>query len=211
VYSSLSVITPPAIEPVTVAQAAQHCRIDSPTEDPMLTTYITTARELVEQYLNRALITQTLQVVFAQRPAPPGLWPYVAAGPIFVLPLWFNWADVITHWLDLPRAPAQAVNSVSVGTWGQADMPLVLNQSYQTDLTMQPGRIRSWGFGVGNQDHLTVQYAAGYGDTADFVPARIKLAVLWLVAWLYEHRGDVGPDWPPGVIALLSDRLVTFG
>ena len=89
-YTTLSVVTQPAIEPVTIEQARQHCRIDSDYDDGLLAAYITTARAIAENYLNRALITQTLQMVLAQRPASPGMWPYVAAGPVFVLPLWFN-------------------------------------------------------------------------------------------------------------------------
>lgn len=213
-YSTVSVVQPPAVEPVTVAQARAHCRVDSSYDDTLLAMYITAARVLVEQYLNRALITQTLQFTMAQN-QPPGIGPFSVTAPIFILPLWFNWADLLTQWIELPRAPLQSVVSVTLGVWDQGtDNQLYAGTDYDVDLTMQPGRILLLNNGntaVG-QNHLGVEYVAGYGDDPSAIPQPICMAVLWIVAFLYENRGDTDAVMPRGAEALLAPyRLVTFG
>jgi uncharacterized phiE125 gp8 family phage protein len=61
---SVDTITPPAAEPVSVAQARLQCNLSSGgTEDRNLALYIAGARGLVEKHLNRAcIITQTLKL-----------------------------------------------------------------------------------------------------------------------------------------------------
>ena len=212
-YSDVIVIAPPVLEPVTVSQAKQHCRIDSDYDDALVALYITTARSLAEEYTNRAFITQTLQWTMSYQGRPSGGWPMVPAGPIFVLPLWFNWADIGGSWLELPRAPLQSIVSISQGYWGQGtDTQLYAGTDYSVDLTMQPGRFQLSNWASGAQDHISVQYVAGYGDTPASVPPLINMAVLWLTAWLYENRGDTDAAMPKGALSLLNPhRLVTFG
>lgn len=57
----LVIVTPPAAEPVSVAEA--HARIDASDEDTLIGSLITAARELVETETARRLITQTLDGV----------------------------------------------------------------------------------------------------------------------------------------------------
>lgn len=212
-YSSVSIVSPPAVEPVTVDQARLHCRIDTVDDDDILAIYIQAAREWAEMYLNRALITQTLTVAMAHS-RPHAGWPYLGlTAPLFVLPLWFTWNLVQRGNIELPRSPAQSVVSVAVGTWGQPDVTLVAGTDYDVDLTMQPGRLfvrpqtTSW-----PQDHVAITFTAGYGDTAAALPASIVNAILLIVAFLYENRGDVGGDMPTAAKMLLTPyRLVTFG
>jgi len=54
-----SLITPPATEPITLAEAKAHLRIDSSDEDVWINSAIISARMMVELYLRRYLITQT--------------------------------------------------------------------------------------------------------------------------------------------------------
>jgi len=212
-YSDVRVITPPAVEPVTVDQARRYCRIDSAYDDDLLAALITTARTLAEQYCNRAFITQTLQwtMAFAQ-PHASG-WPFVPSGPVFVLPLWFNWADVGGSWLELPRAPTQEIASVALGQWNVSpDTVLTEGADYFVDTTMQPGRFMLAQQPTNAQNHIAVQFIAGYGDAATAVPAPILTAILWIVAFLYENRGDTDAMMPKAAQLMLSPfRLVTFG
>ncbi|MBQ9388560.1 MAG: phage gp6-like head-tail connector protein [Synergistaceae bacterium] len=46
----------PITEPVTLQEAKRHCRIDHDTEDELITTYITAAREWAEGFLNVQLV-----------------------------------------------------------------------------------------------------------------------------------------------------------
>ena len=198
-----------------ICLARKHCRIDYTDDDDLLAAYITGARQIAENYLNRALITQTLQFVSADTPPNADGWPMLPLSPaIVVMPQWYSGALFSRRAVSLPRAPLQSVIGVSTGRWGQADTTLTLGTDYTVDAEMQPGRIRlhpnsttPW-----PQDHLSVTYVAGYGDTAAAIPQQIIIGILWLTAWLYENRGDVLPDMPKGAEMLLTPhRIVTFG
>lgn len=60
----LSVITPPATEPLTLSEAKLYLRVDSSTEDALITSLIVTARIVAEQYLQRSLISQVRKITF---------------------------------------------------------------------------------------------------------------------------------------------------
>jgi hypothetical protein len=59
-YRSLTVETAPAIEPVTLAEAKQHLRVDIADDDTYIEALIVAARQYAEEYLDRALISQQL-------------------------------------------------------------------------------------------------------------------------------------------------------
>lgn len=67
----LKVTTPPATEPITLAEAKIHLRVDPDItdEDALITDLIVQAREYVEEATNRALITQTLEYTLDDFPA----------------------------------------------------------------------------------------------------------------------------------------------
>ena len=59
-YAGLTLVTPPAGEPVSLADAKQHSRVfpGVTVDDSLILAYISSARQLVETILYRALITQ---------------------------------------------------------------------------------------------------------------------------------------------------------
>ena len=209
-YQSLRVTTEPALEPVTLDLARQHCRIDNEDDDMLLGGLITVARTLAEQHLARALITQGLLWSVADAPLvgnPGGLG---LPAPLQVLPLAFSYLTLQRRPLELPRSPVQSVGSVQQvaadGTVSAADP-----STYDVLLGSDPARLRlrqalpaGGGYMIG--------FTAGYGDTGDAVPMPIRHAILFLVAWLYENRGDGDAEMPAVVDRLLAPwRLVTFG
>ena len=52
-------LTPPAVEPLTLAEAKSYLRVDTVDEDDTIAALIAAARLLVEAYARRALITQS--------------------------------------------------------------------------------------------------------------------------------------------------------
>src|ERR1700722_1084879 len=89
--TTLTVTTPPAGEPTTVEAVKQHCRIDSNADDDLLAGYLTAARVVAEDYLSRALLTQTV------------LW---TARPSSML---HTEQSRLRGTLQLPRAPVQSI------------------------------------------------------------------------------------------------------
>ena len=56
------IITYPTFEPITVADVAEYLRVDNVALDtPLLEALITTARQYLEQYLNRYIAEQTVE------------------------------------------------------------------------------------------------------------------------------------------------------
>ncbi len=165
----LSVVTPPANEPVSLAEARKHCRIDHAEDDGLLTGIILAARQWAETYLRRALCTQTLDYTLA------------------------CWPDTIV----LPRPPHQSVTSISYVDAAGATQVLASSE-YQVDLSsdslaarIRPAYQKTWPTTrLDTFNPITVRYVAGYGGNPSNVPDAIRSAILLLIGNLYEHRED---------------------
>jgi uncharacterized phiE125 gp8 family phage protein len=77
--SSLRLVTAPASEPITLAQAKTFLRIEHSADDEPVTRAITAARQAAEQYLKVALLPQTWDYVVANPPATKLCLPF---GPV---------------------------------------------------------------------------------------------------------------------------------
>ena len=111
---TLVLVTPPAVEPVSLDELKAHLRInaDQNDEDALLQHYLTTARKYAENYTWRAFITQTWRVSF----------------------------DCFPCKIEVPRPPLQEVTSIQyVDTAG--DTQTLDEDLYQVDADSQPGRI----------------------------------------------------------------------
>jgi len=182
-YRSLKRLTAPAAEPITLAEAKAHCRVDHSTDDSLIQGYITAAREWVEDYIDRSLVSQRL-----------------------VMKL-----DSFPHEIELPRPPMIASGTATAVTvtyvTGEAGGTATLStSSYRVDRDATPGVIRtnyagSWPSHLIDQNSVTVTWWAGYGDPAS-VPQRVKNAMLMCVHELYEKRGDAA--MPEAAMRLLD-------
>lgn len=178
-------VTAPKDEPVTIADAKLHARVDDDADNAAVTGMIRAARELAETYLRRAIVTQT----------------------------WAMYLDAFPSegFIELPRPPLVSVTHVK--TYTDADVAATFaSTDYYVDTVTAPGRIvlrdgKSWPDVGRVANGVEIQYVAGYGDP-DAVPGNIKMGVLHLVAWLYEHRGDAGMLPPDSAYAaLVGDRV----
>jgi uncharacterized phiE125 gp8 family phage protein len=170
-YRSLKRTTGPVVEPVSLADAKAHCRVDASSDDALMQGYITTAREWVEDYVDRALVTQ--QLVMKLDAFPPEI--------------------------ELPRPPMIAAGTATAVTVTyvaseSGETATLSTSEYRVDRDSTPGVIRtlyggSWPSYLLDQNAVTVTWWAGYGDVAS-VPQRVKNAMLMCVHELYEKRGD---------------------
>jgi len=152
--------TPPATEPITLAEAQAQLKVDG--EDDYINALISTARVMVERYLNRSLITQT--------------WTAYSD----------DWCD-----LELPYPPLISVTSVKYyGLDSQTLTTLDPTQYYWVDNVKEPGCIE-FKYGTvkpllmySRPNRIEVEYVAGYSA----VPEPIKHAIKILITDMYKNR-----------------------
>ena len=176
----------PAVEPLTLEETKGHLRVDWSDEDAYLLTLIRSARAHAEQFLRRALLTQT--------------WRLTLDG--------FPCTDV----LPLPRPTLQAVSAFTyIDTAGQQQT--VDSAIYRVDADAFPGRIvlgyaQVWPFTQAVRNAVSVTYTAGYGDDAAAVPDDIRAALLLLIGHWYANResvvtGTIATELPQSARSLL--------
>ena len=189
-YRSLTRETEPALEPVTLAEAKAHLRVDISDDDDLITAIIKAAREYCEEYLDRTLVhTQ-----------------------------WTMRMDAFPWEFKLPRPPmAQAgtttVTSVTYTLETQATATLNTSE-YRVDRNSTPGAIRTvyagtWPGHLADANAVSVTWWGGYGADGTSVPAGIRAAMLMIIGSLYEHRsavltGTISKEIEFGVKSLLD-------
>lgn len=210
-FSSLSTVTGPVVEPITVAFAKQHTRIDNDADDNLVAVYITAARTWAEMYLGRVLVAQQLIWTLAVDQIPNGYPQLSMPLTLLVLPQWFNWQLWRNTPIELPRQPVISVDGVAYGQWGAPDVVLAAGTDYDADVAsariwINPGSI------VLPNDHLAITFTAGYSADASLVPMPMQIAIAMMTAFLYEQRGDAGGEPPPAATMLLVPyRQITVG
>lgn len=166
---NLKLVTAPAAEPLTLVECKAHLRVDSSDEDPLISSYLTAAREMCELETRRAFVTQTFELAIED-------WP-------------------IDGCLPLPRPPLQSV--ISITYWTSDNTQLTLSAAdYLVDTVSEPGVVRlgynkRWPSATLRPGPaITLRYVAGYGLAAA-VPQRYTQAILLLTGHFYENREQV--------------------
>ena len=197
----LELKTGPTVEPVSLAEAKLHARVDATDEDTLIAQMIAAAVAKIDGAdgeLGRALITQS----------------------------WFLRLDGFprggNRGIKVPLPPLQSVTVISYVDTNGADQVLD-SSAYQVvgKNQAQPGSIveahgRSWPSTRCQPEAVRVEFVAGYGGTADAVPADIRLALLQIVAHWYVHResvvGRAMAELPDSAAAIIDRRRVwSFG
>jgi uncharacterized phiE125 gp8 family phage protein len=170
--ASLSLVTAPVYEPISVQEAKEHCRIDLSDEDAAIEGFVQSERQHIETVTARAFITQR----------------------------WALRLDGWPCWIDVPRPPlinteALPVVITYVDTAG-VTQTLAADQ-YRIDapagLTCVRGRIEpaygvTWPTLQCVMSSVTVTFWAGYGASGDMVPRDLRDAILLRVLPAYARR-----------------------
>ena len=194
-YRSLTRQTGPAVEPVTVAEAKAHLRVDTSDDDTYIGTLITAGREWCEQYLDRTLVNTQWVMRFDSFP-PDG-----------------------TQDIELPRPPmatAGTTTAVSLTfTYENGTTATYSTASYRVDRNSTPGAVKTlygqtWPPHLMDDNAVSVTWWAGYGAAGSSVPAAIRHAILMIVGILYEKRAAAESgslnEVPFGVKSLLDSQ-----
>lgn len=182
----LVLVTSPATEPLETREALEHLRVEEDADTMYVERLITAAREWVEMYLGRALVTQTWDLALDEFPEDE---------------------------IELRKGRLASVTSITYYDTAGAQQTLATS-AYQVDDASVPGRVlpapdTTWpDTQVDRVNAVRVRFVAGYGGAAA-VPQAIKAAMLLLIGHLYERReqsivGTIVAELPMGVPALLA-------
>jgi uncharacterized phiE125 gp8 family phage protein len=176
-------LTPPAIEPISLAEAKAFLRVEHDDDDDVITALVAGARIYVEAQTRRALITQTWRLVH-------DAWP--RNGEVAVRPAPLRMLEAVRVY-DGQGAPLEVeVDAFVVDTAGAR-------------LVFAPWTMPQPGWPVAG---IELDVTVGYGDAATDVPEPLRQAIRLLVGHWYENRGLVSPDTAAPVLPLTVPALL---
>ena len=171
-FRTLRKITEPTAEPLTVAEAKGHLRVEHSDDDTIISNVITSAREYVETYLDSTLMLTQYKMTL----------------------------DLFPAHIELPKSPLSTVSgydSITLTYTTDTEATVTLSTSeYRVDSHAVPAVLRplygdSWPSHLADYNSIEVTFWAGYGSTSAAVPQRIRNAMLMLITHLYENRSSV--------------------
>lgn len=173
----LTITTARALQPVTLAEAALHLRVDAATEDALITALIVAATDDAEHLMARAVLPQTCQLTLDA--FPPGADAYTASTASNVLTLQ---RPPVTAIVDIKYL--QASDGV-LTTLSPSAYVLAAADDYSARVV--PAYGTSWPATRAMPEAVRVRFTTGYADAAS-VPELIKAWIKLRLAALYENR-----------------------
>jgi uncharacterized phiE125 gp8 family phage protein len=178
----------PSVEPVSLAEAKAHCRIDGAAEDTLVASLLIAARMHIERSLNVALIEQSWSLFLDRWPDRPSL--------------------------ALPLAPVISVDAVRLyspddsSTAADPDLFLLDGAGQRPRLSRREAG--PWPLPGRSVNGIEIAFTAGYGAAADDVPMPVRLAIKLLVAHWYEMREPVVGEQPSAVPLSVASLISPF-
>jgi uncharacterized phiE125 gp8 family phage protein len=161
---SAILLTAPAVEPVSLAEAKAFLRVEHNDDDDVIEALASASRIHVETQTRRALVTQGWRLSF-------NVWPEDGRVPVVPGPLQELTAARVydfngtAHAVDVQNfVPDVATSALAFAPWA----------------VPAPGRIAAG---------IELDVMVGYGDAATDVPEPLRQAVRLLIAHWYENRG----------------------
>lgn len=164
---ALKIHAAPAAEPVATAEAKSHLRVDITADDTLIDAYVKAGREWVENFCNRALITQTWKYYLDEFPAEDHI--------------------------DIPLPPLQSITSITY-TDINGTVATMSASDYIADTASEPGRVvlgygKSWpSDSLYPSNPICITFVAGYGAAGAAVPESLRTAIKLITGDLYENR-----------------------
>lgn len=190
---SVTVITAPQAEPISLATAKAQLQVDHALDDTLIGELIEDARDWFEGFTHRQLMQATLELTLDDFPLSSG-------GEILI-----------------PRAPLVSVSSVkytdtdgSEATW---DASL-----YTIDTVSTPGRIfpawgQTWPITQTVRNAVRIRFVAGYATgtgsppSRDGIPSKARRAMLLALTHWYENRTPVQMGVRPHEVPMSAEYL----
>lgn len=169
IEANWALVTGPTQEPLTLEEAKQHLAISQDDDNALLAAYLTAAREAAQQYMGRALFTQTWKMTLS---------------------------DFADEMLLPMAAPLASVTTVQYYDENGV-LQTLSTDSYTVDTVSEPGRVllaagQSWPSVQSDRrgPRVIVTYVCGWADVA-LIPELIKQGMrLYLASAEGDRVGD---------------------
>lgn len=160
-------ITVPASEPITLAQAKAHLRVTSNAEDELISSLIQDARDLCERETGRALMLQT----------------------------WELSLNCFANEMRLYRVPVANITSVKYTDANGAEQTLASTEYVLDNASNSIARVviapdKSWPAIYNGINNVRVRYVAGYPNS-DAVPGALKRWMKLQISHWFKNRESV--------------------
>jgi uncharacterized phiE125 gp8 family phage protein len=177
---TLTIRTPPAEEPISLAAAKQALRVGHSEEEGFIATLAKAAREAVEQHAGIALVSRAVRERLDRWPSLDGRTAVLALGPV---------SAVEAVRIGDSAGTRQPIDPAHFELDGAGQRPrLIFRAGMPTPATPFQG--------------IEIDYIAGFG-AASVVPAALQEAVLITLAAFYEKRSGETP-LPPLALGLMA-------
>jgi uncharacterized phiE125 gp8 family phage protein len=179
----LRLVSPPAVEPLSLQEAKDHLRVTHAAEDALIQAYITAARSRCEEYQRRAYVQQTWELSLDGFPCASANDPHAV--------------------IRLPRPPVQSVASVIYVAEDGSEVTMDAS-AYQLDAggelaRLSPAYGTTWPRARRVPGAVRIRYVAGYPvggteaqpDPAANVPPLVRMAMRFEIGHYYANREAV--------------------
>jgi len=193
----LTLVTAPTAEPLTLAEAKLHLRLDSDVEIDRVGDLIVSAREDLDGpagWLGRAIMPQTWDLTVDRFPDRCGMMNFTP-----------QLGDLS---IEIPLPPLQSVTSIGYIDQN-GDAQTLATTVYRVVADSLPGKVilrqnQSWPLTIREPAAVTIRFVAGYAK----VPQKIRSLMLEMIGWRFANRE--GGDLPQSVMDQVSALKTRF-
>lgn len=183
--AGLRIVTQPASEPVTLAEAKAHLVVDFDDDDDLIAGYVAAARSHCEAFLKQALLPTVFEYRIDGR--FPGLIR-LPVGPVLAA------ADVAIEYVD-----------------DAGDMQTLAPSAYQVGIgetaIVAPAYGATWPSVQPVLDAVRVRFTAG-NAVANDIPRAVRVALLMVLGDFYAHRENTAAGMPVAELPLAARNLM---
>ena len=185
----LVLVTAPTVEPVTLAEARANSRVFHNADDGLVLSLISSAREVAESVLGRALVNRTYDL---KCDGFPSAW-------------------------SMPMAPLSSVTSITYSDTNGTSQTLAADQYQVISGGGTPGcdagRIVpaygvTWPATRGTPEDVVVRFVAGYGAAASSVPSIFNHAIKIMIEDFYRIHGSYVTGTTVATIQTSAENLL---
>ncbi len=203
----------PLLEPVTLSDMKLQLKEDQTENDNLIETYISAAREMVEEHTRRRFVSQTYQWTLDSFSGYPLVSGQRLQGDVPFSQIRGGGPHFQAIPLEIPLSPVMSVTSVEYVAVSDSPTPpytytTLALPAYDVDLASQPARLTpgygtTWPVALNVPNAVRVTFVTGCTP-----PARLKMVVMLLVGGWYMRRQDVETSrrmgLPVGIKSLLA-------